>query len=196
MTCSRCGAEIPDGAATCPSCGARRVAVQEGGVSAASVPERSATAPGTRAAAPMRFELDVRRWSQTDRIVGVATLVLFISLFLPWFGVSFGTGSFTVDGLWHGYMYIVLLLSIAMLGYLVLRGLTADVSIGSIPHERLLAGAAAVNVVLTLIGFLMKPGTGGVGWRFGAFLALIAAVVAVAPKLLPAARQRLQNARR
>jgi hypothetical protein len=39
------------------------------------------------------FAFDAKRWSQAERITGVATLVLFISLFLPWFTYNFGYGS-------------------------------------------------------------------------------------------------------
>ena len=31
-------------------------------------------------------KFDVARWTKVDRIVGIATFVLFISLFLDWFG--------------------------------------------------------------------------------------------------------------
>ena len=34
------------------------------------------------------YKFDAARWSLADRIAGVATIVLFISLFLSWFGVT------------------------------------------------------------------------------------------------------------
>lgn len=198
MYCSHCGAVMTEGSTVCPSCGASQAVAAQEAANPAGSPGGGGTpgAPARPAAAPVHLEFDVKRWSQTDRIVGVATLVLFISLFLPWFGVNVFTGSYTVDGLYHGYMYITLLLSIAIMGYLVLRALWAEMP-GRLPlpHERLLAGATLVNFVLTLISFIFKPGT-GVGWRFGAFVGLIAAIVAFAPKLVPAARQRLGGPRR
>jgi len=51
-------------------------------------------------------------------------------------------------------------------------------------REQILLGATTVNLVLVLIAFLLKPGGdthSGVGWSFGAFVALIAAVVAAFP---------------
>ena len=59
----------------------------------------------------------MKRWSQAERTTAIATLVLLISLFLPWYTYNFGLGSVSVDGLWHGWMYIVLLLSLAILVY-------------------------------------------------------------------------------
>jgi uncharacterized membrane protein len=74
----------------------------------------------------MAFRLDATRWTTADRVTGAATLVLFVSLFLPWFSVSAGFGNFTAsssaDALTaHGFLYLVLLLALAMLGYLIAR---------------------------------------------------------------------------
>jgi hypothetical protein len=58
---------------------------------------------GPGAAAPA-FNLDLKRLTRNDRMVGGATIVFVISLFLPWFTVSDGVFSASVNGLWHGYM--------------------------------------------------------------------------------------------
>ena len=126
-------------------------------------------------------------------------LVLFISLFLPWFSVSASFGNFTssssVDALTaHGYLYLVLLLALAMLGYLVLSaGLDTRPAL-PLRHEQILGGAATVNLVLVLIRMLIMPGGGSslvkVSWDFGAFLGLAAAVVAVAPLAAAVLRAR------
>jgi len=79
---------------------------------------------------------DARRWSFADQVTGGATLVLLISLFLPWFGTDGGFLSVTVNGMWHGYMVIAVMLALAILGYLVLRA-----GFGSLPFG--LSGAAA-----------------------------------------------------
>src|SRR5665213_1072761 len=71
------------------------------------------TSPGPSSGS---FKFDAKRWSTTDRNAAIATLVFFVSLFLPWFGV-FGV---SVDGLWHGYMYLTLIVSLATIVYLVL----------------------------------------------------------------------------
>ncbi|HXZ82377.1 MAG TPA: hypothetical protein VED84_01345 [Acidimicrobiales bacterium] len=131
------------------------------------------------------------RWTKVDRIVGVATLVLFISLFLDWFGVSASYLGYSVSasasGLSaHGYLYIDLILCLAILIYLGVRAMFEELPFKlPIAHETLLFIATAINFLLVLIGFLAKPGGSGVGWRYGAFVALIAAIVAVVPYVIP-----------
>lgn len=162
MTCPQCGTEIAVGRAACPGCGTQ------------------VTAAGPTVTGPSlgSYSFDASRWSRTDRITGIATAVLLISLFLPWFGVNYGFVSATVNGLWHGWMYLVLLVSLAVLVYLAARAGIAELPV---PHDLTLLVAAGVNVVLTVLAFLLKPGGGVVGWEFGAFVGLAAAIVAVAP---------------
>jgi hypothetical protein len=164
-----------------------------------SAPQAPPPQPGQWAPEPQRpgsvpsFAFDAARWSKTARITGVATFVLFISLFLPWFGVSFGLGSVTVDGLWHGWMYVVLFICLAILLYLLMKASFNEMPVKvPLAEESLLLFGTGVNVVLVILGFLLKPGgvSSGVGWRFGAFVGLIAAVVAVAPLALPAFQAR------
>ena len=138
-----------------------------------------------------------------DRIAGGATLVPFISLFLSWFSVSAGFGNFTasssVDALTaHGHLYLVLLLALAMLGYLIMSAGLDHLPDLPLRHEQILGAAAAVNLLLVLIGVLVMPGGGSslvkVSWDFGAFIGLAAAIVAVAP--LAAALLRARSAAR
>ncbi|HUZ09074.1 MAG TPA: hypothetical protein VMU76_02800 [Acidimicrobiales bacterium] len=142
------------------------------------------------------FKFDRARLTKNDQITGLATVVLFISLFLPWFGVNVGVPglrlTFTASGLSaHGYLYIVLILCIALVGYLVVRAGMADVA-SKVPvgHELMTLVVTAINLFLVLLAFLFKPGGSGVGWRFGSFVGLIAALVAVAPLALPAIQAR------
>jgi hypothetical protein len=121
--------------------------------------------------------------------------VLFISLFLPWFSINFGSGLGTAsaDGLTaHGYLYIPLIISIAIIGLLVVEALGVwklPASAG-ISRDQILLIATVINLVLVLIGFLLKPGGSGVGWDFGAFVGLIAAVVAAFPLTWPMIQAR------
>jgi hypothetical protein len=117
-------------------------------------------------------------------VIGVAAVVLLISLFLPWYGINVGIGSLTADGLTaHGYLYIVLILLLGEIGYLAARAGWEQVR-GKVPvpHQQLLLIVNTVNLVLVVIAFLDK-GPSGIGWRFGAFVGLVAAIVAAAPKL-------------
>jgi hypothetical protein len=50
-----------------------------------------------------------------------------------------------------------------------------------------------VNAVLTIFAFLLKPGGigfSGIGWGFGSFIGLIAALVAAFPTAVPAFQAR------
>jgi hypothetical protein len=193
MICSQCGNDVAEGSAACPRCGARLSTNQGSNVP----PGTPAGAPAGPAAAAMgpAFNLDLKRLTRNDQIVGGATLVLFISLFLPWFTASAGSfGSGSVNGLWHGYMYIDLILALAILAFLVLRAGFDQLPfrLPVTPDQALLA-ATGLNLVLALISFVFKPASGfgiSVGWGVGAFIGLIAAVAAVAPLGLPFLKSR------
>ena len=165
---------------------------------AAAAPPPPAAAPGgaatTAGSNVPAYRFDAARWTLADRIAGIATIVLFISLFLPWFTYTAGfletSVSFSVNGLWHGWMYITLIVSILIVAYLVLRAGWDSLPISQdVPHLTVMMAATIVDAVLVLIAFIDKPGGGGVGWGFGAILGLIAALVAAAPYHDPAARR-------
>jgi len=176
MSCIQCGCEIPHVFGTCPNCGrpAETVPGRPGGRrNAGSIPRPP-------------LKLDANLWTENDRVAGIASAALLISLFLPWFGITvFGT-SVTEDGLTsHGYLSIVMIICMAILGYLLLRiSPVRPVLPPSRMHERLLLAATAVNFVLVVIGFISVPG--GVGWapllsrQFGSFVGGAAALAAVA----------------
>jgi hypothetical protein len=160
----------------------------------------SARAPGAAAPAAATagtsampaYKFDAARWSLADRIAGVATIVLFISLFLSWFGVSVIGITVTASGVSaHGYLYIVMIVSILIIAYLVLRAGWDELPGGiNLPHLTTMLAATLVNLVIVFFAFIFKPGGSGVGWEFGAFLALIAAIVAAAPYAIPQLRAK------
>lgn len=187
-TCPRCQGQASDEAAFCPHCGGGLSASDE--LKASTAPPLpsppSPTLPASPTATPS-YSFDIARWSTADRISGIATLVVLISLFLPWFSVD---TFFSVSGLSaHGYLYLVLFLSIALLIYLGARAgwdrLPGNVSIA---HAPVMLVASLINLVLVLIAFLFKPS--GFSWSVGAWLALIAAIVAAAPIGIPAIQAR------
>lgn len=219
--CTQCHAQIPDNDSFCTSCGSAQPvggpAPAAGGPTGAAptaVPGPTGPAPtamhGSTGAvlppAPVgggatpgpaagtgipHYEFKVDRWSVADRITGIATAILLISLFLPWFGFSAGyEGSFTMSGISaHGYLYIVLFVCLAILVYLGGRAgwdrLPVNVNVA---HAPVMVVATAFNLVLVLIGVLLKPT--GLDWEVGAWFALIAAIVAVAPIAVPAIQAR------
>jgi len=150
------------------------------------------------AAAGPAFSLDLKRLTRNDQMVGGATIVFIISLFLPWFTVTDGVFSASVNGLWHGYMYIALILAIAEIAYLVLRAGFEQLPFKlPLEHEQAMLVATAVVFVLTVLSFVFKPAGASDafasvnwGWSFGALIGLAAAVVAVLPLGLPFLRSR------
>jgi hypothetical protein len=180
MFCTQCGTDVPGNADACAGCGARLAAPSPSGYA------EQVTGP--------QFRLDTRRLTNGDRITGIGTVLLLISLFLPWYGVSFLGISAQADGLdGHGYLYVVLLVSLAILAYLVLRAGWEELPARlPLAHERRLLAAAGLNAALVLLAFLVKPG--GTGWRFGAFVGLLAALAAVAPLAVPAVLTRRVSA--
>ena len=199
-TCPQCGSETSDHAAFCPQCGTTLASGPTTPPTFTSPPPPSSTQPSTEyrpapsagtTSAKSTYNFNAARLSQTDRITGGASVVLFISLFLPWFG-AYG---FTIDGLSdHGYLYIVMLIVVGILVYLGARAGAGKLQINnSVAHNPLMLVASTVNVVFVLLAFLFKPA--GTSWQYGAFLAVIAAIVAAAPIAVPAIRSR-QSARR
>jgi FtsH-binding integral membrane protein len=193
MYCNQCGSDVPPAAIACPACGTRLTTQGLASPAGPAGTAGRAAAPAGAATAPA-FRLDPHRWTGGDRITGASTVLLFVSLFLPWYGISFLGVSAQADGLTgHGYLYLVLLLCLAILGYLVTRAAAGELP-GRLPltHERLLLIATGLNAVLVLIAFLTKPD--GTGWRFGAFVGLLTALVAVAPLVTASLRSRRAGA--
>ena len=169
---------------------------QQPGYQASSPPPSASSTHGSsgRASGGQSFSFDMKRWSQIERTSVLATVVLFISLFFPWFTYSNGVYSGSVNGYWHGWMYLVALICIAIIVYYVAKAGFHDSPIKLGMHsEQLLLIATGVNAVLTILAFVLKPGGtlfNGIGWGFGSFLGLVAAIVAAAPTALPAFKAR------
>jgi hypothetical protein len=192
-TCPQCQSEAADAATFCPSCGASLApAAAAGGAPPppAGAPAGSPTSVAGSSVPPFRF--DAARWTLADRIAGIATIVLFISLFLSWFGITVLGITVTASGVSaHGWLYIVMILDILIVAYLVLRAGWDRLPISQdVPHLTVMMVATIVNLVLVFIAFIDKPGGSGVGWEFGAFVALIAAIVAAAPYAVPQLRAK------
>ncbi|MGH3197855.1 MAG: hypothetical protein ACRDNT_18505, partial [Streptosporangiaceae bacterium] len=136
-----------------------------------------------------QFRLDLRRLSRVDQTVGGASLVVLISLFLPWFGFSALGESFSASGTTaHGYLVIVVILAVLMIGYLVLRSGWDEFPVNlPVAHAPLLLIGTGLQLLLVLIGFFDVP-VSGLSWEIGAYLALIASVTAAGPLIIPAIR--------
>src|ERR1039458_3594465 len=161
--------------------------------SSAGASAHSSSPAAPSAAGSFKFEMN--RWTQAERITAIASLVLLISLFLPWFTVSAGIYSGSASALSaHGWMYLVLLLCLAIVVDLVAKAGFKEMPFRlPLPEEQLLLIATGINAVLTVLAFLFKPGGigfSGIGWLFGSFVGLIAAIVAAFPTAAPAIQAR------
>jgi hypothetical protein len=207
LTCPNCQTVVAADTSTCPSCGNALGAAQATAFSAsappppatsyaASAPPPPAThASGAHAAKP-QIKFDFATISQTDRLVGGGSLVLFIALFLPWFSVNLGLETATGSGLSaHGYLYVTLILTLGVVGLLVAEalGLWKLPSTSQLSRDQILLIATVINLILVVIAFVFKPsglGVVKVGWSWGAFVALVAAVVAAFPLAWPVIQAR------
>jgi hypothetical protein len=159
-----------------------------------SVPAPAGAVAPANAGAPA-FRLDLRRLTTADRIIAAASLVTFIALFLPWFGISAGGFSFSESGMGaHGWLAIVLIIALVIVAYLVLRAGWDRLPM-RLPaaHAPLLLVATGLQLLFVVIAFLIKPG--GLGWDFGAYLCLAAAIVACVTIARPAVRSWNQSQR-
>lgn len=208
-TCTQCQAQASDDAGFCPSCGgalhATAPASQPPPGTSSGQTATIPAPPGDQPAPPSYggqsvvqgvgvppYQFNAARWSTADRITGIATLVLLVALFLPWFSASLTYISLSESGVSaHGYLYITLFVSLFLLVYLLARAGWDRLPIATpVAHAPVMLVASALNAVLVVIGFLLKPGGSAVSWSIGAWLALIAAVVAVAPIAIPAIQAR------
>jgi hypothetical protein len=128
--------------------------------------------------------------NRRDRIVGPATLVLLISFWLPWYSI----GPFSASGLSaHGWLFIAVVNSIVLVFYVVVVafGVGDLAEQGRMSKDQVLALLTGVNLALVVLGVLLQPA--GLSRSWGAFLALVAAIVAFLPfgvPLIQAQRRR------
>jgi hypothetical protein len=193
VICAECRSETVPGSAFCGYCGTP----QRG--EASQFPRTPgdqyvvSTGPGQHGPpppAPARdFRLDLRRLSRADQTAGGASLVVLVSLFLPWFGVGTLGASISIAGTAaHGYLVIVVITALLMAGYLLLRSGWGEFPVRlPVAHETLLLAGTGVQLLLVLIGFLDVP-LAGLGREIGAWLALLASVTAVVPVARPVLR--------
>jgi hypothetical protein len=118
--------------------------------------------PGSNA--PSRqFRPDVRRLTQVEQTAGGATLIVLISLFLPWFG--FGANASVSGTAAHGYLVIVVLLAVLTAGYLLLQsGRQEFPSPLPASHQILLLTVTGLQFLLVAIAFFDVPAAGPGLW--------------------------------
>jgi hypothetical protein len=132
------------------------------------------------------MSFDWKRMSTLDRAIAGAAGVAFIAAFLPWYGVSVGPLSLTVSGWSAGFTAWAGALLLTAAGVvLVLRRSGANFTMPNVGPSVLVAGIAALGLLLVIIRWITFPRyhaigvSYGVGARYGIYLALIAGIVEV-----------------
>jgi hypothetical protein len=130
-----------------------------------------------------------------------------ISIWLPWFSVSYGGGalgdSFSVTGsavqAHGGWMWLEFIVGLILVVYLLAR-IAWDRMPFSLPvaHAPLLIVGTALQLLIVLIAFFDLPSDDGyagvsIGWAWGAFIGLLAALAAAGPVVVPAVRSYLDS---
>jgi hypothetical protein len=165
------------GTALCPNCGAAI---------------RPTVLPKPKPKRVGKVRRRVNELNRRELIFGPATAVLLVSFWLPWYSVSLGPSfTFSRSGLsQHGWLFIAVLDAIVLVLYVLITAFGAGdlADQGRLSKEQLLTIMTAVNLVLVLLAFLLKPS--GFGWTYGAFLALAAAIVAFLPFGVPLVQEQ------
>ncbi|HEY3543073.1 MAG TPA: hypothetical protein VGK79_11075 [Gaiellaceae bacterium] len=134
------------------------------------------------------MSFDLKRLSRLDRLIAGGAAVVFVSAFLPWWGyhgpldlysasVSGWSAGFTA---WAG----ALLLTLAGV-YLVLRRSGANLPALPVAPTVLVAGLAALGLLLVIVRWLTLPkvqggAAGSIGARYGIWFAIIAGAIELA----------------
>jgi hypothetical protein len=105
-------------------------------------------------------------------------------------------GSASISGTTgHGWLWLEFFVAIALIAYLTARAAWDQLPFTvPVAHARLLIVGTSVQLVLVLIALIDIPyGSDGVGWAWGAFVALLAALAAAGPVVVPAVRSYLDS---
>jgi hypothetical protein len=203
--CSQCGSDVTEGATFCPVCGTPTTVGDQaapaadpmmGGGGGTLPPQGPAPARQVGGGTMPAYKFDIANLQTLERVAAGATLILFISLFLDWYHITVSFGTFSETGSAdvlsaHGYMYITLILCLAILAVYVMK-----LGFGKLPFNipitdaQLVLGMSALNLLLVIIAFFNKDNT---SWSFGAFLGLIAALVVLAPTVWPIVQKQMAS---
>ena len=221
MNCPQCQTANGPGSTFCGNCGTRIAAApatasagydapqgyhSAGGYSTGGPqgqyqpPAGGPPTPGPSGLPPVNF--DHRRLTRTDKIVAGGTFITMISIWLPWFSISWGSstfqdaGSASISGTTgHGWLWLEFIVALALLAYLAARAAWDRLPFTMpVPHSPLLIAGTSLQLLLVLIAFIDIPyGSDGVGLTWGAFIALLAALAAAGPVVGPPVRSYLDR---
>ncbi len=126
------------------------------------------------------MRIDLTKLTNRERVIGGAALVAFIAAFLPWWGVSAGFLSVSIDGWSAGFAgWAGTLLLTAAGVYLLLRRSGSTIPAPSIGDAQLTAVVSGIGLLLVIIKLADLPTyhSLGVGTRYGIWIALVAGIV-------------------
>jgi hypothetical protein len=174
MNCTNCGNEISQGAQVCQNCGTT--------LAQSTLPPP----PSSGQVATQNIKFDLKRMGKGDMVTGISTAVLIIAMFLPWFhwgvnipsinGISIPSVSYSSNAFGRGYMYLALIVALALIAYLVTIAIDWNGIKIPLLHWQILGIGAGFDLLLSLLAFLTKPSA--TSWSFGAYIGLLAAIVA------------------
>jgi hypothetical protein len=119
---------------------------------------------------PVNF--DHSRLTRADKIVAGGTFITMISIWLPWFSISWGSstfqdaGSASISGTTgHGWLWLEFIVALALLAYLAARAAWDRLPFTMpVAHAPLLIAGTSLQLLLVLIAFIDIPfGSDGVG---------------------------------
>lgn len=137
-------------------------------------------------APPFRFQ--IRRLSVIDQVTAVASLLLFVALWMPWFSVGDDTYRVTIGGInAHSWLSFALVTCLVLIGYLTARAGWDRMPVKlPIAHAPLLLVVGLIQLLIVVIAVLATPD--GFGHAAGSWIALVAALGASVPILIPVVR--------
>ena len=192
MNCPQCQTANGPGSAFCGNCGAR-ITVAPAAAPGGYPPPQSGYPP---------VSFDHNRLTRVDKIVAGGTFIAMISIWLPWFSISWGrsifqeAGSASISGTTgHGWLWLEFFVAFALIAYLGARAAWDRLPFTlPVEHAPLLIAGTSLQLLLVLIAFIDIPyGSDGVGLDWGAFIALLAALAAAGPVVWPAVRSYLDG---
>jgi hypothetical protein len=127
-------------------------------------------------------KFDISKFSTLDKVLGGAAALAVISLFLPWYSVSYhGVTYDSTSGFGTSWGWLGGLLIIAAGVYLVLQRSGVDLSKMPAPPSVIILGAAALGTLVMILRAITLPSYFGVtaGPAAGMYIAIICGVAEV-----------------
>lgn len=138
-------------------------------------------------------DMNVKRLTAADITAGIASLLLLVSLFLPWYAVTgMGGSSIMLNGVGHHkFLWLAVLLSVVVITYLIVHA-TVGPEAAPVSKEPVLLGLSVVQLILVVIPFFYVPvamvSGVTVSPAYGAYIALAAAVISLIAVIVPFVR--------